>query len=75
MRFNMIHAGCATTRRLAQRLGSLTQTAVMARVPVLAAMSAPSSLAVHLARDSGRRLVALLRGDSINGYSRPDRVI
>ncbi|MEB3032340.1 formate dehydrogenase accessory sulfurtransferase FdhD [[Mycobacterium] nativiensis] len=53
----------------------LTQKAVMAGVPVLAAVSAPSSLAVDLAAESGLTLVAFLRGDSMNVYSRPDRVV
>lgn len=52
----------------------LTQKAVMAGAPVLAAVSAPSSLAVDLANESGLTLVAFLRGDSMNVYSRPDRV-
>ncbi len=52
----------------------LTQKAVMAGIPVLAAVSAPSSLAVDLAAQSGLTLVAFLRGDSMNVYSRPDRV-
>jgi FdhD protein len=52
----------------------LTQKAVMAGVPVLAAVSAPSSLAVDLASQSGVTLVAFLRGDSMNVYTRPDRV-
>ncbi|MGV0717011.1 formate dehydrogenase accessory sulfurtransferase FdhD [Mycolicibacterium sp. XJ662] len=53
----------------------LTQKAVMAGVPVLAAVSAPSSLAVDLASQSGLTLVAFLRGDSMNVYTRPDRVL
>ena len=53
----------------------LTQKAVMAGIPVLAAVSAPSSLAVDLAAQSGLTLVAFLRGDSLNVYSRPDRVL
>lgn len=53
----------------------LTQKAVMAGVPVLAAVSAPSSLAVDLAAQSGLTLVAFLRGDSMNVYSRADRVV
>jgi len=53
----------------------LTQKAVMAGVPVLAAVSAPSSLAVDLAVESGLTLVGFLRGDSMNVYSRPDRVV
>jgi FdhD protein len=52
----------------------LTQKAVMAGVPMLAAVSAPSSLAVDLACESGLTLVAFLRGDSMNIYSRPDRI-
>jgi len=52
----------------------LTQKAVMAGIPVLAAVSAPSSLAVSLADDSGLTLVAFLREDSMNVYTRPDRI-
>ncbi|MGV0848782.1 formate dehydrogenase accessory sulfurtransferase FdhD [Mycolicibacterium phlei] len=53
----------------------LTQKAVMAGIPVLAAVSAPSSLAADLAAESGLTLVAFLRGESMNIYSRPDRVV
>ncbi|MFO7164735.1 MAG: formate dehydrogenase accessory sulfurtransferase FdhD [Mycolicibacterium hassiacum] len=53
----------------------LTQKSVMAGIPVLAAVSAPSSLAVDLAAQSGLTLVAFLRGESMNVYTRPDRVI
>lgn len=53
----------------------LTQKAVMAGVPILAAVSAPSSLAVDLADRSGLTLVAFLRGESMNVYTRPDRVL
>jgi FdhD protein len=52
----------------------LTQKAVMAGIPLLAAVSAPSSLAVDLASQSGLTLVAFLRGESMNIYTRPDRV-
>lgn len=52
----------------------LTQKAVMAGIPVLAAVSAPSSLAVDLAGQSGLTLVAFLRGQSMNVYTRPDRI-
>ncbi|MCI4675191.1 formate dehydrogenase accessory sulfurtransferase FdhD [Candidatus Mycolicibacterium alkanivorans] len=52
----------------------LTQKAVMAGIPVLAAVSAPSSLAVDLATQSGLTLVAFLRGESMNIYSRADRI-
>ena len=53
----------------------LTQKAVMAGIPVLAAVSAPSSLAVDLAGESGLSLVAFLREASMNIYTRPDRII
>ena len=52
----------------------LTQKAVMAGIPILAAVSAPSLLAVDLATQSGLTLIAFLRGDSMNVYSRADRV-
>ncbi|HPY25395.1 MAG TPA: formate dehydrogenase accessory sulfurtransferase FdhD [Mycobacterium sp.] len=52
----------------------LTQKAVMAGIPILAAVSAPSSLASDLATQSGLTLVAFLRGDSMNVYSRADRI-
>ncbi len=52
----------------------LTQKAVMAGIPVLAAVSAPSSLAVSLAEESGMTLVAFLREDSMNIYTRADRI-
>src|SRR5262249_1833339 len=53
----------------------LTQKAVMAGIPLLAAVSAPSSLAVDLASQSGLTLVGFLRNDSMNVYTRPDRVV
>lgn len=52
----------------------LAQKATMAGIPILAAVSAPSSLAVDLAAQSGMTLVAFLREDSMNVYSRTDRV-
>ncbi|TQR83728.1 formate dehydrogenase accessory sulfurtransferase FdhD [Mycobacterium hodleri] len=52
----------------------LVQKAVMAGVPALAAVSAPSSLAVDLAREMGLTLVGFLRGTTMNVYSGEQRL-
>ncbi|MDX6226654.1 MAG: FdhD protein, partial [Frankiales bacterium] len=52
----------------------LTQKALMAGIPVLAAVSAPSSLAVDLAADVGMTVVGFLRGDTMNIYSGEERI-
>jgi FdhD protein len=52
----------------------LAQKAVMMGVPVLAAVSAPSSLAASLADETGLTLVGFLRGQSMNVYAGADRL-
>ncbi|MCI3934028.1 formate dehydrogenase accessory sulfurtransferase FdhD [Streptomyces sp. AN091965] len=52
----------------------LAQKAVMAGIPVLAAVSAPSALAVDLAAETGLTLVGFLRGASMNVYAGEHRV-
>ncbi len=52
----------------------LVQKASMAGISMLAAVSAPSSLAVELAEETGLTVVGFLRDNSMVVYSRPDRV-
>jgi FdhD protein len=47
----------------------------MIGVPVLAAVSAPSSLAASLAEESGLTLVGFLRGTTMNVYAGEHRVV
>ncbi|PYK62850.1 MAG: formate dehydrogenase accessory sulfurtransferase FdhD [Verrucomicrobia bacterium] len=53
----------------------IMQKALAARIPIVCAVSAPSSLAVEFARASGQTLVGFLRGASFNVYSHPERVL
>ena len=53
----------------------LVQKAAMAGIPVLTAVSAPSSLAVDLAQDAGLTLAAFSRGHSVNLYTHAHRVV
>ncbi|MQA28078.1 MAG: formate dehydrogenase accessory sulfurtransferase FdhD [Micromonosporaceae bacterium] len=52
----------------------LVQKASMAGIPMLAAVSAPSTLAVDLADESGMSLVGFLREGRMNIYTHPHRV-
>ena len=53
----------------------LVQKAAAANVPMLAAVSRPTALAVQLAQDAGITLVGLLRGRSANVYSHRERIV
>ncbi len=52
----------------------LVQKAVLAGIPLLAAVSAPSSLAAELADEAGLTLIGFLRGPSMNVYTGDHRV-
>jgi FdhD protein len=52
----------------------LAQKAMMAGIPILAAVSAPSSLAAEFATETGMTLVGFLRGESMVIYAGPERI-
>lgn len=52
----------------------IVQKSITAGIPVLAAVGAPSSLAVALAREFNQTLVGFLKGDRFNVYSAPERL-
>lgn len=47
----------------------IVQKALAARIPIIAAVSAPSSLAVEFAQESNQTLIGFLRGQTFNVYS------
>ena len=52
----------------------IVQKAAVARIPIVCAVSAPSSLAVEAATRFGMTLVGFLRGSSFNLYTHPERI-
>jgi len=53
----------------------IVQKALAVRIPIIAAVSAPSSLAVDFARESNQTLIGFLRGETFNVYSHPNRMV
>lgn len=53
----------------------IVQKSLLAGIPMVAAVSAPSTLAVALARQCRQTLVGFLRDSSLNVYSQPTRII
>jgi FdhD protein len=53
----------------------ILQKALAARIPIVCAVSAPSSLAVEFARQSGQTLVGFLRGQTMNLYTGAERIV
>ncbi len=75
LRSGVIELG-KTVMMVSGRLGfEIAQKALVAGVPIVASVSAPSSLAVELAEDFGMTAVGFLRGRSMNIYSHPERIV
>ncbi|WP_395739595.1 formate dehydrogenase accessory sulfurtransferase FdhD [Prosthecobacter sp.] len=52
----------------------IIQKALAGGIPLVAAISAPSSLAVDFAREAGQTLIGFLRGETMNVYTHPQRL-
>jgi len=52
----------------------IVQKSLAARIPIIAAVSAPSSLAAEFAEESNQTLIGFLRGATFNIYSHPERI-
>ncbi len=77
--YGLLHDACPYDKHILLVSGrtsfEILQKALRARIPYVAAISAPSSLAVELAASSGITLVGFLRGRSMNVYTHPERII
>ncbi len=77
--FGLLHHALPYSRHILIVSGrtsyEIIQKALLARIPCIAAISAPSSLAVELAHQSGITLVGFLRNRSMNVYTHPERIV
>ena len=53
----------------------IVQKAFVASIPIVGAVSAPSSLAIDLADEASVTLLGFVRGDNFNIYSHPERIV
>jgi FdhD protein len=53
----------------------IVQKAVLAGIPIVAAVSAPSTLAIELAEQTGLTLLGFVRGGAFNIYAHPERIV
>jgi len=74
----ILHGGGTWSERILLVSGrggfEIVQKALVAGLPILASVSAPSSLAVQMARDGGLTLIGFLRDRRFVVYSHPERV-
>jgi FdhD protein len=70
-----MHAGDGIVLVSSRASFEMVQKTAAAGVAVLAAVSAPTALAIRLARDANVSLVGFLRNDDATLYSHPDRLI
>jgi FdhD protein len=75
----LLHGGFPYTNHILMVSGrtsfEIIQKALLARIPCVAAISAPSSLAVELADQSGITLIGFLRNHSMNVYTHAHRIV
>ncbi|MGE8635459.1 MAG: formate dehydrogenase accessory sulfurtransferase FdhD, partial [Achromobacter piechaudii] len=70
-----MHAGDGIVLVSSRASFEMVQKTAAAGVAVLAAVSAPTALAIRLARDANVSLVGFLRGDDATLYTHPERLI
>jgi FdhD protein len=75
----LLHGDFPYTRHILMVSGrtsfEIIQKALLARIPCIAAISAPSSMAVELAESAGITLIGFLRNHAMNVYTHPERII
>jgi FdhD protein len=75
LRENLLPLGSTVLQVSGRASFELVQKAYMAGVPALAAVSAPSALAVDLAEQTGVTLLGFSRGTSFNAYAHRERLV
>ena len=71
----MLRAPTTTTQSFSEGLSLAGPRTLLVICAILAAVSAPSDLAVEAADRLGQTLVGFLRGDGFNVYAHPERVL
>ncbi len=77
--YSLLHGDFPCIRHILMVSGrtsfEIIQKALLARIPCIAAISAPSSMAVELAESGGITLIGFLRNHAMNVYTHPERII